>query len=130
MRKPVLIAGAAAAALLVWLPSQPASAQSPAPYINLVELVVVPSELPKFLELAKDNAATAIKEPGVREFNITQLASNPNHVVFYEVYENEAALTTHRATDHFKKYLAATANMVADRIVRPMAAVEFHSSGH
>jgi quinol monooxygenase YgiN len=129
MRNPILIAGAAAA-LLVWLPNHPASAQSPAPYINLVELVVVPSELSKFLEFAKDNAATAIKEPGVREFNITQLASNPNHVVFYEVYDNEAALTTHRATDHFKKYQAATANMVADRNVRAMAAVEFHSAGH
>jgi len=88
------------------------------------------AELAKFLDLAKDNAATAIKEPGVREFNITQLASNPNHVVFYEVYDNEAALTAHRATDHFKNYRAATANMVADRNVRAMAAVEFHSAGH
>jgi len=128
MKKPILMA--VAAALFGFLPGQPASAQSPAPYINLVELVIVPSELSKFLELAKDNAATAIKEPGVREFNITQLASNPNHVVFYEVYDNEAALTTHRATEHFKKYLAATASMVAERNPRAMAAVEFHSSGH
>jgi quinol monooxygenase YgiN len=134
MRKPILTA-AAAAALIVSLSGQPAAAQSPAPpspapYINLVELVVVPSELSKFLELAKDNAATAITEPGVREFNITRLASNPNHVVFYEVYDNETALATHRATDHFKKYQAATANMVADRNVRAMAAVEFHANGH
>jgi quinol monooxygenase YgiN len=128
MRNPIL--AAAAAALFALLPSQPASAQSPAPYINLVELVVVPSELSKFLELAKDNAATAIKEPGVREFNITQLASNPNHVMYFEVYDNEAALATHRATDHFKKYQAATANMIAERNVRVMAAVEFHSNGH
>jgi quinol monooxygenase YgiN len=129
MRNPIL-AAAAAAALFALLPSQPASAQSPAPYINLVEIVVVPSELSKFLELAKDNAATAIKEPGVREFNITQLASNPNHVMYFEVYDNEAALATHRATDHFKKYQAATANMIAERNVRVMAAVEFHSNGH
>jgi quinol monooxygenase YgiN len=129
MQKPILMA-VIAAALFGFLPGQPASAQSPAPYINLVELVVVPSELSKFLELAKDNAATAITEPGVREFNITQLASNPNHVVYYEVYDNEAALATHRATEHFKKYQAATASMVADRNVRAMAAVEFHSSGH
>jgi (4S)-4-hydroxy-5-phosphonooxypentane-2,3-dione isomerase len=132
MRNSILIAAVVAG--LVSLPGQPASAQSstpsPAPYINLVELVVIPAELSKFLELAKDNAATAIKEPGVREFNITQLASNPNHVVFYEVYDNEAALATHRGTDHFKKYQAGTAGMVADRNVRAMASVEFHSSGH
>jgi (4S)-4-hydroxy-5-phosphonooxypentane-2,3-dione isomerase len=129
MHKTILTA-IAAAALVVSLPSAPASAQSPAPYINLVELVVVPAELSKFLELAKDNAETAIKEPGVREFNVMQLATNPNHVVFYEVYDNEAALNAHRSSDHFKKYQAATANMVADRNVRALASVEFHSNGH
>jgi autoinducer 2-degrading protein len=127
MKKLILLA---AAALCMSAPVQRASAESPAPYINLVELMVVPSELSKFLELAKDNAATAIKEPGVREFNITQMASNLNHVVFYEVYDNETALVTRRGTDHFKKYQAATANMAADRNVRAMAAVEFHASGH
>lgn len=122
MRNRILIAAAAVIA-----GTMPASAQSPAPYINLVKLIVVPSELPKFLDLAKQNAAAAVKDPGVREFNIAQLASNPNHVVFYEVYDNEAALTSHRATDHFKKYQAATASMIADRNLRAMGAVAFHS---
>jgi len=126
MRKFILIAAAAFVSLPVL--AQPAP-PSPAPYINLVELVVVPSELPKFLELAKDNAAQAMKDPGVREFNITQMATNPNHVVYYEVYENAAALDAHRATDHFKKYQAATAGMIADRFVRAMGPVVFHSSG-
>jgi quinol monooxygenase YgiN len=129
MHKSILTA-TAIATLFVSLPGQSPRAESPAPYINLVELIVVPSELPKFLEFAKDNAANAMKDPGVREFNITQLATNPNHVVFYEVYDNEAALNAHRATDHFKKYQAATANMVADRNVRGMASVAFHSDGH
>jgi quinol monooxygenase YgiN len=48
----------------------------------------------------------------------------------YEVYENEAALNAHRATDHLKKYLAATAPMVAERNIRVMAAVAFHTAGH
>jgi quinol monooxygenase YgiN len=129
MRK-TMLAAAALTAMFVSSPNYSAPAESPAPYINLVELVVVPSDLAKFLELAKDNAAAAVKDPGVREFNITQMASNPNHIVFYEVYDNEAALNAHRATDHFKKYQAATAGMVADRDIRPMAAVEFHTSAH
>jgi quinol monooxygenase YgiN len=128
MREYILTA-AAIAALFVTPPVQ-AQTPSPAPWINLVEIVVIPSELPKFLELAKENAAEAIKDPGVREFNVTQLASNPNHVVLYEVYENEAALNAHRATDHLKKYLAATAPMVAERNIRVMAAVAFHTAGH
>jgi quinol monooxygenase YgiN len=124
-----LMLTAAAAALVVSMMYGRAPAQSSGAYINLVELVVISSELPKFLELAKDNAAAAMKDSGVREFNITQLASNPNHVVFYEVYENEAAINAHRVSDHFRKYQAATANMVADRNVRAMAPVAFNSNG-
>ena len=127
---------AAMAALVMPLSGAPALAQaaapppSPAPYINLVEMVVIPSELPRFLEIARENAAATIKDPGVREFNITQLATNPNHVFFYEVYDNEAVVIAHRATDHFKKYQAESASMIADRSARLMGAVEFHSNGH
>ncbi|HWA68913.1 MAG TPA: putative quinol monooxygenase [Rhizomicrobium sp.] len=131
MRKPAVLA-TAVAALFISLSSQPtlAQSQSPAPYVNLIELVIIPSELPKFLETAKENAAAFIKEPGVREFNITQLASNPNHIVFYEVYDNEAALTAHRSTDRYKKFKAGTENMIADRNLRVMASVVFHSKDH
>jgi quinol monooxygenase YgiN len=131
MRKPALFA-TAAAALFISMSSQPTMAQSPspAPYINLIELVIVPSELPKFLEIAKENAAAFIKEPGVREFNITQFTSNSNRIIFYEVYDNEAALNAHRATDRFKKFKDETDSMIADRNVRVMASVEFNSKGH
>jgi quinol monooxygenase YgiN len=131
MRKPFLFA-AAVAALFISLSSQPTLAQSlsPAPYINLIELVIVPSELPKFLELAKENAAAFIKEPGVREFNITQFTSNSNRIIFYEVYDNEAALNAHRSTDRFKKFKDETDSMIADRNVRVMASVEFNAKGH
>jgi quinol monooxygenase YgiN len=39
-------------------------------------------------------------------------------------------LNTHRATEHFKKYLATTASMVADRNVRGMTPIAFNSKGH
>jgi len=129
--RPFISAAAIAAALFVSLSTRSAVAQSPAPapaVVNLVELVVIPAELPKFLEIAKENAATVIKEPGVRAFNILQLASNPNHVVFYEVYDNQAALAAHRASDHFKSYQAAIAKLVADGNARTLTSVEFNSS--
>jgi quinol monooxygenase YgiN len=58
------------------------------------------------------------------------LAKDPNHVFLYEVYDNEAALNTHRATDHFKKFAAATADMVAKREVRAFTPVAFNAKGH
>ena len=131
MRKPAVLA-TAVAALFISLSSQPtlAQSQSPAPRINLVELVIIPSELPKFIETVKENSAAFIKEPGVREYNITQLASNPNHIFFYEVYDSEAALTAHLATDRFKKFKADTESMIADRNARAMASIVFHSKGN
>jgi autoinducer 2-degrading protein len=120
----------AGTALFMSLPSRDAAAQAGGVYINAVDLVVIPSEMPKFLEAVKENGANAVKEPGCREFNITVLANNPNHVFLYEVYDNEAALAAHRNTDHFKKFAATTANMIADRNVRAMSPIAFNAKGH
>jgi quinol monooxygenase YgiN len=84
----------------------------------------------KFLEFVKENGAASVKEPGCREFNISVLAKDPNHVFLYEVYDNEAALNAHRTTDHFKKFAAATANMVTGRNVRALSPVAFNSKAH
>jgi (4S)-4-hydroxy-5-phosphonooxypentane-2,3-dione isomerase len=134
MKKSDYICAAAAALLLagaalLQLPGREAAAQAGGVYVNAVDLDINPADMPKFLELIKENAASAVKEPGCREFNVTVLAKDPNHVFLYEVYENEAALTTHRATDHFKKYAAATANMVTKRDVRGMSVIAFNSKG-
>ena len=51
----------------------------------------------------------------------------PNHLFLFEVYDNEAAFKTHRASEHFKKYAAVTANMVAKRVTRPMGAIGTNS---
>jgi len=80
----------------------------------------------KFMEAIKENGAASVKEPGCREFNVSVLARNPNHVVLYEVYDNEAALVAHRTTDHFKKYQAATAKMVVGRNVRALTGLAFN----
>jgi quinol monooxygenase YgiN len=61
---------------------------------------------------------------------ISVLASDPNHVFLYEVYENEAALVAHRATDHFKKYQAAAAKMITGRNVRALKPIAFNSKAH
>ena len=78
----------------------------------------------------RENGAKAVTEPGCREFNIHVQASNPNHVFIYEIYDSAAALEAHRATDHFKKYAAATAKMVAKREVRAMTSVAFNYKSH
>jgi quinol monooxygenase YgiN len=127
---PTAIALFVAFAMLLSIPSQRAAAQSAATYINAVDLDIVPAEREKFMAAIKENGAASVKEPGCLQFNIQVVASNPDHVFLYEVYENEAALQAHRATDHFKKYQATVANMVAKREVRGMSAIAFNSKDH
>jgi (4S)-4-hydroxy-5-phosphonooxypentane-2,3-dione isomerase len=105
-----------------------AAAQAGQLYVNVVDLDIVAADRDKFLALAKDNGATAIKEPGCHEFNISVSQKDPNHVVLFEVWENAAALDAHRASDHFKAYQTATKDMVSKRELRPMWSIAFN--GH
>ena len=130
-----IVTGAAVVglALAMWLllpmRGERASAQSAPLFVNLVELDIVPAELPKYLDAIKENAAASVKEPGCREFNIIVSSKDPNHVLLFEVYDNAAALDAHRTTDHFKKYQATTANMVAKRDVRAFSSMAMNLKG-
>ncbi len=105
-----------------------ASAQGTTPFVaSAVDLEIVPTELAKFLAALKENGAATITEPGCRRYDILQSTTNPNHIFIYEVYENEAAVQAHRATDHFKKYMAVTKDMVAKRQSRPLTSVASYS---
>jgi (4S)-4-hydroxy-5-phosphonooxypentane-2,3-dione isomerase len=106
-----------------------AAAQAGGVYVNAVDLVIIPSEMPKFVEAIKENAAASVKEPGCREFNVLVLANRPNHVFLFEVYDNEAALAAHRETPHFKKFFATAGSLVADRNVRGMSVIAMNAKG-
>jgi len=115
-----------AAGAFLAMPTQRVSAQSDGPIINAVDLDIAPAELDKYLAAVKENGAATIKEPGCREYHIMVSATNPNNVLLFEVYDNDAAAQAHRATEHFKKYAATTANMVTARNVRPMKPIAFN----
>ena len=121
---------AAAAAILLFPPGPRVAAQPAGLYINSVDLDINPADMDAYMAALKENGAKAVTEPGCREFNIHVQASNPNHVFIYEIYDSAAALEAHRATDHFKKYAATTAKMVAKREVRAMTSVAFNYKSH
>jgi quinol monooxygenase YgiN len=134
MRHPVWTSLAAialfATAAFPAMQTRGAAAQEAGAYVNAVDLDIVPTERDKFIAAIKENGAAAVNEPGCREFNIMVLANDPNHVSLLEVYDNESAYQAHRTTDHFKKYQAATANMVAKRDVRTMTAIALNAKAH
>jgi quinol monooxygenase YgiN len=130
IRLSACLAPAAAAVLLLCAPGPRVAAQPAGLYINAVDLDINPADMDAYMAALRENGAKAVTEPGCREFNIHVQASNPNHVFIYEIYDSAAALEAHRATDHFKKYAATTAKMVAKREVRAMTSVAFNYKSH
>ncbi len=114
------ILAVAAACVVLLPPAKRVDAQSAGMFVNAVDLDIVPAERDAFLAAIKENGAATVKEPGCKRFDIVNLNSDPNHFFLYEVYDNEAALKSHRETDHFKKYAATTGKMVAKREARQM----------
>ena len=50
------------------------------------------------------NAAASAKEAGCLQFDVIVSQDDENTFMFYEVYEDEDALASHRETPHFQAY--------------------------
>ena len=133
MLKSVAITGvvllAAIAVVLLPIRNHEAAAQSGPLLINAVEYDIVPGQVDNFLAALKENGAASVKEPGCREFDIAVSQKDANHVFILEVYDNAAAAEAHTATEHFKKYKAATAGMTTKREARSYSSVAMNMKG-
>lgn len=105
-----------------------AAAQSGPAYVYIVELDIAPAQFDRFMAEAKTNAAASMQDPGCREFAIVVSKQDPHRVLFFEVYDNEAALKAHEATGHFKQYQAATKDMVEKRETKAFFSVAAYSN--
>ncbi len=133
MLKSITVTAALALSVTAWvlLPmrSHEAMAQSGPLFISAVEYDIVPGQVDNFLAALKENGAASVKEPGCRELDITVSQKDPNHVFIFEVYDNAAAAEAHTATEHFKKYKAATKDMVAKREAKLLWSVAMNMKG-
>jgi (4S)-4-hydroxy-5-phosphonooxypentane-2,3-dione isomerase len=120
---------AAVAVVLLPIRNREAAAQSGPLLVNAVEYDVVPGQVDNFLAALKENGAASVKEPGCREFDIAVSQKDANHVFILEVYNNAAAAEAHTATEHFKKYKAATAGMTTKREARSYSSVAMNMKG-
>ena len=82
--------------------------------VLLVTVRVKPEHLAEFLPAARHNAERAVAdEPGCLRFDIIQDRDDKHLFRFYEVYQDDAALASHRQTRHFKKYIESSAPWMA-----------------
>lgn len=57
-------------------------------------------------EMLEQLATASRREEGCVTFIPHHLVDDPNVVLIYEQYRDEKAMSAHRSTEHFKKYVA------------------------
>jgi autoinducer 2-degrading protein len=128
--KSLIAAGVALAlaAQISAVPARSAAAQQGPLYVNVVELDIVPADFNQFIAAAKTNAVASMNDAGCHQLDIAISQQDPHHVIFFEVYDNEAALRAHHATDHFKAFEATTKGMVAKSQTRAFSSVAMNAT--
>src|SRR5688572_22204035 len=90
--------------------------QAQAQYIRLAELEIDPAQLEAFKAAITEVVQAAVRsEPGVLALYAVHEKDSPNRVRVFEMYTDADAYATHLETPHFKKFRAATDNMVLSR---------------
>lgn len=93
-------------------------------FVIIAEFEVKPDSLDRFLEIAEvDSRHSVADEPGCRQFTVTVDREQPNRVVLFEVYDDEAAFAAHLETPHLKAFRDGIEGLVVNRNVRRLTRV-------
>jgi quinol monooxygenase YgiN len=94
------------------------------PKITVVAKVVAKNEAiePVKAELLKMIAPTR-QEAGCLEYRLHQDRQDPAVFVFYENWEHPSCLEQHLNSAHYRSYVAAVADLIADKVVHKMTEI-------
>ena len=89
-----------------------------------VTLQLKPGSAEAFKPHILENAAAAPRdEPECHHFSVHQAEDDPDKFHFYEVYSNAASLDYHREQPHYKKFIAATKDMILSRDIQRLTVI-------
>jgi quinol monooxygenase YgiN len=71
----------------------------------LIRFKFAPEDRAEIAEMLRNLAQASRTEPGVVSFVPHQVQEDPDTVLIYEQYRDDAAQAAHRETAHFKKYV-------------------------
>ena len=75
-------------------------------YSLMVDFQVNDGKMDEFLPLMKENArASVANEPGCLQFDVLHVQGEPNRLVLFEVYQDEAAFQAHMKMPHLAAFL-------------------------
>lgn len=85
---------------------------------RVAKIRVDPGKLPGYMAALKEEIQTAVREePGVLTLYAVADKKFPSMITVFEVYADENAYKAHLETPRFKKYKAATKNMVKSLVL-------------
>ncbi len=109
-----MVLGASLMLSMPWVPAFSEEIQGQV--VIVAELEIDPAQLDAYKAAVRENGETAIRvEPGCLAFNIAYEKDNPAHIRVFEVYADADAFKAHLESAHFKKYAAATKDIVKSR---------------
>jgi quinol monooxygenase YgiN len=81
--------------------------------VRIAEIEIDPARLGDYRAAVNEEIEASVRlEPGVIALYAVALRDHPNHIRVFEIYASEAAYKAHLETPHFKKYKAATQDIV------------------
>lgn len=82
-------------------------------YVVSVTVHVKPDQVDAFIEATLDNARNTRQEPGNVRFDVSQKEDEPTRFLLYEVYESPEGFKAHQQTEHYLRWKAGVADMMA-----------------
>jgi len=90
--------------------------QGQQPLVRIAELEIELAHLADYKAAVTEEIETSLRvEPGVLAIYSVALKDSPNHLRFLEIYADDSAYESHLQSDHFKKYVETTRNMITSR---------------
>ena len=84
-------------------------------FVLQVAIRIKPGNVDAFMAKVLENAASARKEPGCKQFDVVVDPKDRTDVMLYEVYADEKAFDAHQQTAAFKKYVSEAVPLLASR---------------
>ena len=83
-------------------------------HVVCIHVHVKPEHREAFIAASLENARQTICEPGNLRFDVIQQVDDPNRLMLYEVYRDEAGMSAHKETPHYARWRDAVAPWMAE----------------
>jgi autoinducer 2-degrading protein len=84
-------------------------------FVLQVQILIKPENVDSFMKKLLENAVSARKEPGCKQFDVVVDPTDRTKVMLYEVYADEKAFEEHQKGAAFKKYVAEAVPLLVSR---------------